>query len=56
MLRYLLLFDPDILALKNNPKGVKVFMRPLYFGFGLMQCSQEQVKELNEELEEFHST
>jgi hypothetical protein len=54
MLRYLLLFDPDIIALKNNSKNIKIFMRPLYFGFGLMQCSQEQIKELNDELIEFH--
>ena len=56
MLRYLLLFDPAILKLKNNSKGIKIFMRPIYFGFGLMQCSQEQIKELNEELEEFHQS
>jgi len=56
MLKYLLLFDPDILALKNNSKNIKVFMRPLYFGFGLMQTSQEQIKELNDELEEFHES
>ena len=31
-------------------------MRPLYFGFGLMQCSQEQIKELNDELTEFQES
>ena len=54
MLRYLLLFDKDIHDLKNNDKGFKIFMRPIYMGFGLMQLSTEQAKELNDELDQFH--
>ena len=54
MLRYLLLFDKDIHDLKNNDKGFKIFMRPIYMGFGLMQLSTEHVKELNDELDQFH--
>ena len=36
MLRYLLLHDPQIKALKNNKKDIPVFIRPFLIGFGLM--------------------
>ena len=39
MLRYLLLFDPEIKRLKS--KGIQVFMRPFMMGFGLMQNTIE---------------
>lgn len=39
MLRYLLLFDPEIKLLKTS--GIKVFIRPFLMGFGLMQNTIE---------------
>ena len=43
MLRYLLLYDKDILKLKNNKRGAKVYIRPFFMGFGLMQLTIDQV-------------
>ena len=35
MLRYLLLFDPEIIELKKK-KSAQIFMRSFFIGFGLM--------------------
>lgn len=54
MLRWLLMFDPNIKQLKKLDRKVRVFVRPFLLGFGLMQMTIEQVKELQDELQEFH--
>ena len=43
MLRYLLMFDKDLLALRQRAlmNGVKIFWKPLLMGFGNMQATQE---------------
>lgn len=56
MLRYLLMFDPEINAIKNNSKDIKVFMRPYFMGFGLIQMTPDQVRQFQDELEQFHKS
>jgi ABC-type bacteriocin/lantibiotic exporter with double-glycine peptidase domain len=46
MLRYLLMYDPMVQELKKNDRNVKIYIRPFLMGFGLMQLTIEQVKEL----------
>jgi len=41
MLRYLLMFDPKVIKIREraNKKNIKVFIRPFLMGFGLMQLT-----------------
>ena len=39
MLRYLLLFDQEILDFKFKQQEVAIFMRPFFIGFGLLQLT-----------------
>jgi hypothetical protein len=54
MMEYLLMFDPLMNKLKNNPEGVKILMQPLYFTNGLIQMTIDQIKEFQDELHVFH--
>ena len=46
MLRYLLFFDQDILAFKNNKKNISVFMKIFGIQFGQVQMSHQHMKEM----------
>ena len=43
MLRYYLMFDPDLKDLKRKAreKGIKIYIRPILISFGLFQASIE---------------
>lgn len=46
MLRYLLLFDPEIKGFKQNKKDVKVFMGLFLINFGLIHMTPDQDRQL----------
>jgi len=56
MLRYLLMFDPLLNQMreKATKKGIKLFIRPFLIGFGLLQLTIEQIREMQDDLEVFH--
>lgn len=56
MLRYLLMFDPVMQQLKHKHQqpNMKVFSRLFLIGFGLLQLTTEQLKELSDDLQAFH--
>ena len=56
MLRYLLHFDEELEPIRKNKSGVKVFMKLFTIGFGLLQKTQQQVKEIQDELVQFHKS
>ena len=45
MLSYLLHYDPLFHQLRNNSKGIRVYTRQFFMGFGLIQLSLQQVQE-----------
>lgn len=55
MMRYLLLFDKDLKALhkKAAHRNTKLFFADLYIGFGSLQATPEQIKEINDQISSF---
>ena len=53
MVRWLLLYDKEILKLIKNKKAIKVYIRPFIMEYGLIKLSIDQITEFQDELKEF---
>jgi len=55
-LRYLLMKDSQIQEMYSRHNSCKVFMSLFLFSFGLLQHNIEQIKEMEDQIEEFRLT
>lgn len=55
MMKYYLIFDPELKKLKRNKKRIKIFMKPLLFSVGKFESTLEELMEIDQDFRLFHS-